>query len=44
MHANCFITKPIDLVGFLKIMQTFSEYWFGVVKLPRATSNGQLTD
>lgn len=44
LHANCFITKPIDLVGFLKIMQTLSEYWFGVVKLPRATSNGQLTD
>lgn len=44
LHANCFITKPIDLMGFLKTMQALSEYWFSVVKLPGAASNEQRTD
>jgi CheY-like chemotaxis protein len=44
LHANCFITKPIDLMGFLKAMQSLNGYWFGVAKLPGAAANGQPTD
>jgi len=34
--ANCFITKPVDFDGFLKVVQSIEEFWFTVVKLPRA--------
>lgn len=44
LHANCFITKPIDLIGFLKAIQSLSDYWFGVAKLPGDGENGQRTD
>ena len=33
-HANCYITKPIDLNQFLKAMKAIEEFWFTVVKLP----------
>ena len=33
-HANCYITKPIDLDQFLKAMKAIEEFWFTVVKLP----------
>jgi CheY-like chemotaxis protein len=34
LHANCFITKPIDLTQFIKLIQTIEEFWFIIVKLP----------
>jgi CheY-like chemotaxis protein len=34
LHANCFISKPIDLEQFSKIVKTISEFWFTIVKLP----------
>ncbi|MDR3616636.1 MAG: response regulator [Candidatus Obscuribacterales bacterium] len=36
LHANCYISKPVDLQGLSKIVQTIDEFWFGVVKLPPA--------
>jgi two-component system, chemotaxis family, response regulator Rcp1 len=33
-HANCFITKPLDLAQFIKVMGAIEEFWFTVVKLP----------
>jgi two-component system, chemotaxis family, response regulator Rcp1 len=33
-HANCFISKPIDFEGFLKIVHSIEDFWFEVVKLP----------
>lgn len=44
LHANCFITKPIDLKGFLEAIQSLTDYWFGVARLPCATAQGQRTD
>jgi chemotaxis family two-component system response regulator Rcp1 len=44
LHANCFITKPIDLMGFLKTMQSLNDYWFGVAKLPGTAANERRTD
>jgi two-component system, chemotaxis family, response regulator Rcp1 len=35
-HANCFITKPVDLEGFLKVVKSIDNFWLSVVKLPRA--------
>jgi chemotaxis family two-component system response regulator Rcp1 len=33
-HANCFITKPVDLEGFLKVVKSIDDFWLSVVKLP----------
>jgi CheY-like chemotaxis protein len=34
-HANCYITKPVDLDGFLKVVHSIDSFWLSVVKLPR---------
>jgi len=34
LHANSFITKPVDWPQFMKVIQLIEEYWFTVVKLP----------
>jgi CheY-like chemotaxis protein len=36
-HANCYITKPVDLEGFLKVVKSIDSFWLSVVKLPRGT-------
>jgi CheY-like chemotaxis protein len=36
LHANCYITKPVDINKFLEIIRTIENFWFGVVTLPRA--------
>jgi chemotaxis family two-component system response regulator Rcp1 len=35
LHANCYITKPVDLDGFLHIVKCIDTFWLTVVKLPR---------
>ena len=35
LHANCYITKPVDLDGFLKVIKSIDSFWLSVVKLPR---------
>jgi chemotaxis family two-component system response regulator Rcp1 len=34
LHANCYITKPIDLLQFLKVVHVIEDFWFTIVKLP----------
>ncbi len=34
LHANCFITKPVDLEGFLTVVKSIDSFWLSVVKLP----------
>lgn len=33
-HANCYLTKPVDLDRFLEIMKSVESFWFKTVKLP----------
>ena len=35
LHANCYITKPIDLDMFMRGIRLISEFWFTMAKLPR---------
>jgi CheY-like chemotaxis protein len=35
LHANCYITKPVDLDGFLKVVKSIDNFWLSVVRLPR---------
>jgi two-component system, chemotaxis family, response regulator Rcp1 len=34
LHANCYITKPVDLDGFLRVVRSIDSFWLTVVKLP----------
>ena len=34
LHANAFITKPLDLEQFINVVQAIEEFWFTVVELP----------
>jgi two-component system, chemotaxis family, response regulator Rcp1 len=34
LHANCYITKPVDIDQFIKIVQLLEQFWFTIVKLP----------
>ena len=34
LHANCYITKPVDLNRFLDIVKSIEAFWFTVVALP----------
>lgn len=37
LHANAFLTKPIDPDEFIGIVRTFEEFWLSVVRLPSET-------
>ena len=34
LHANCYITKPVDLDQFIKVVKSIEEFWLSIVKLP----------
>jgi CheY-like chemotaxis protein len=34
LHANCYITKPVDLPQFIKIVHSICDFWLEIVKLP----------
>jgi CheY-like chemotaxis protein len=33
-HANCFITKPVDLEAFFGVVRAIESFWLNVVRLP----------
>jgi len=35
LHANCYISKPVDFDEFTKVVQTIQDFWFSVVTLPK---------
>lgn len=38
LHANCFITKPVDMEQFIQVVKSIEGFWFSVAQLPEATS------
>ena len=36
LHANCYITKPVDLDQFIGVVKTIEHFWFSIVTLPAA--------
>src|ERR1700724_2575825 len=34
LHANCYVTKPLDLLQFLDVVRSIEDFWFSTVKLP----------
>ncbi|MDX2287136.1 MAG: response regulator [Bacteroidia bacterium] len=35
LHANCYITKPVDINQFFEVFKAIELFWFNVVKLPK---------
>jgi chemotaxis family two-component system response regulator Rcp1 len=34
LKANCYISKPVELEQFMKVIKTIKEFWLTIVKLP----------
>ena len=34
LHANCYITKPVDFDKFVDVIRTLEDFWLAVVRLP----------
>jgi CheY-like chemotaxis protein len=34
LHANCYITKPVDLDQFVQVVKSIDDFWLTVVRLP----------
>lgn len=41
LHANCYITKPVDLEQFIQVVKSVQDFWFVIVKLPTALSSAE---
>ena len=35
LHANCYITKPVDFNQFMKVVQQIDDFWVNLVTLPK---------
>lgn len=34
LHANCYVTKPLNFEHFIEVVQSIKEFWFTMVRLP----------
>lgn len=34
-HANCYITKPVDVRKFMEVVSTIENFWISIVQIPR---------
>lgn len=34
LHANCFISKPVELEEFMRVVKSIEDFWLTVVRLP----------
>lgn len=34
LQANCYVTKPLDLDGFIKVIGSIENFWLSIVQLP----------
>jgi len=35
LHCNCYITKPIDVKQFFKVVKSIEDFWLSIVVLPK---------
>jgi two-component system, chemotaxis family, response regulator Rcp1 len=38
LHANCFITKPVDFEKFTEVVQAIDDFWMSIVTLPHGAA------
>jgi chemotaxis family two-component system response regulator Rcp1 len=41
LHANCYLTKPVDLDDFLHKVRSIENFWLTMVRLPRAAAGNR---
>jgi CheY-like chemotaxis protein len=34
LHANCYVSKPVDLDQFIEVVRSIEDFWFSIVRLP----------
>ena len=34
LHANCFVSKPVDFEEFIRVVRGIEDFWLSIVKLP----------
>jgi CheY-like chemotaxis protein len=34
LNVNCYVSKPVDLDQFIRVVQSIQEFWYSIVKLP----------
>ena len=39
LGANCYVTKPVGLDEFTKVVNAIEEFWFTIVRLPRGSES-----
>lgn len=39
LHANAYVTKPLDFGKFMDVVKKIGDFWFTVVKLPKKKKN-----
>ena len=39
LHVNCYVTKPVDLDQFIKVVQSIETFWLTIVQLPLPDSS-----
>ncbi|MBI5359604.1 MAG: response regulator [Planctomycetes bacterium] len=44
LHANCYITKPIDLNQFMNVVKSIEDFWLTIVKLPNGSKKLRKAD
>ena len=40
LHANCYISKPVDLPQFLSVVRSIEQFWLSIVQLPSQPVGG----
>jgi len=40
LHANCYISKPVDLLQFMEVIRAIEDFWLTIVRLPPAPPAG----
>lgn len=38
LHANCYVTKPVDLEQFVNVVKSMEDFWLAIVKFPNHKS------
>lgn len=41
LHANCYVTKPLDFEQFLRVVRSIEDFWLAIVKLPNGARNAR---
>jgi CheY-like chemotaxis protein len=39
LHANCYISKPVELDQFIRVVKSIEDFWLGIVVLPKNDKN-----